>query len=160
MIVFSGRVDHELKKKILKQRDRQVGWLGLGSAGISGICTVIFSILDKSVNYKLLIPTIIIIALSVLFLIAPQPSNSFRVDWNYTVTIDNGKIHKVQLQQPDIIKEVKKIKKVIDNGKYYTVIYSGLSNAIICQKNLLVEGTLEEFEAIFEGKIKRKFRGR
>lgn len=104
----------------------------------------------------MLISTIIITVMAIIFFIAPQPSNCFRIDWNYTVSIDNGEIRKVQFQQPDVVKEVKKIKKVIDDGKWYAVIYSGLSNAIICQKDLLVEGTLEEFETLFEGKIKRR----
>ncbi len=158
MIKFSGRIDYELKKQILKQRDRQLGWLMLGAAIICGTGTLIISILNGAVYYKLLVPTVVIIVMSIISLIAPQPNNCFRIDWNYTVSIVNGKIYKVQFQQPDVVKEVNKIKKVIDEGKWYTIIYSGLSNAIICQKNLLVEGTLEEFETIFAGKIKRRGR--
>lgn len=158
MIKFSGRIDRQIKTKILKQRDRQLGWLMLGAAIIGVIGTTIFSIIEKELNYELLISTIIITIMAVISLIAPQFNCFFRIDWNYTVSIENGEIRKVQFQQTDVVKEVKKIKKVIDEGKWYIVIYSGLSNAIICQKDLLVEGTLEEFETIFAGKIKRRCR--
>ena len=34
------------------------------------------------------------------------------------------------------------------------------SDKFICQKSLLTQGTLEEFEALFEGKIERKSLGK
>ena len=43
---------------------------------------------------------------------------------------------------------------VKDYGEFYQVFY-GIMRFPICQKDLLVSGTLEEFEALFEGKIVR-----
>ena len=41
----------------------------------------------------------------------------------------------------------------------YIIVFSGLMGlGIIAQKDLLVEGTLEEFEKLFEGKIIRKIK--
>ena len=48
--------------------------------------------------------------------------------------------------------------KVIDYGSFYHILFrfGKASDAFICQKELLTKGTLEEFEALFEGKIERR----
>lgn len=55
-------------------------------------------------------------------------------------------------------KPIKKVKKVIDAGEWYYLVFkwSGINASFVCQKNLLTQGTLEEFEALFEGKIVRE----
>lgn len=49
-------------------------------------------------------------------------------------------------------------KEVVDYGEFYAIVYpfGKLSDKFICQKSLLTKGSLEEFEKIFEEKIKRK----
>lgn len=49
----------------------------------------------------------------------------------------------------------KDIKKVYDYGDYYYVVANMLnhSSIFVCQKSLLTKGTIEDFEALFEGKI-------
>ena len=51
------------------------------------------------------------------------------------------------------------VKKIIDMGEFYDIIFyfpNQWSNCI-CQKDLIVAGTLEEFEKLFEDKIVRKY---
>ncbi len=50
------------------------------------------------------------------------------------------------------------VKQVYDCGEYYELVFpfGNVSEKFICQKSLLVEGTLEEFEALFEGKLERE----
>ena len=50
------------------------------------------------------------------------------------------------------------VKKVYDYGEYYfiTFYFPAKSQQFICQKDLLVSGTIEEFEDLFAGKIVRK----
>jgi len=47
------------------------------------------------------------------------------------------------------------VEKVVDAGDYWYFVFEGgkMPVGYICQKNLLTEGTLEDFEKIFEGKI-------
>ncbi len=49
-------------------------------------------------------------------------------------------------------------KELIDHGEFYEVIFSiaTANNSFICQKKLISVGTLEEFESLFEGKIRKK----
>ncbi len=46
------------------------------------------------------------------------------------------------------------IKSVYDYGEYY---HFWQGDMFLCQKSLLVQGTLEEFEKLFDGKIIRKY---
>ena len=49
------------------------------------------------------------------------------------------------------------VKKVKDYGDFYELVFplGKVSEKFICQKDLLSKGTLEEFEALFDGKIIR-----
>lgn len=47
-------------------------------------------------------------------------------------------------------------KLVRDFGEFYEIVFpfGKISDKFICQKSLLIKGSLEEFESLFEGKIK------
>ena len=48
-------------------------------------------------------------------------------------------------------------KQLRDFGEFYEIVFpfGKVSDKFICQKNLLTQGTLEEFEKLFEGKTTR-----
>lgn len=48
-------------------------------------------------------------------------------------------------------RKIKNIKKVIDYGDWYCLIfkYGDVTNSFICQKDLIVKGTLSDFETLF-----------
>jgi len=52
------------------------------------------------------------------------------------------------------------VKNVVDLGDWYIVRFYFPINLrwFICQKDLIVEGTIEDFEKLFEGKIVRKYK--
>jgi len=60
----------------------------------------------------------------------------------------------------DLYKErkISDVKTITDHGGFYRIhfYFPNLSPSYLCQKDLLVEGTIEEFEKLFEGKIVRK----
>ena len=53
---------------------------------------------------------------------------------------------------------IAEVKEVRDYGEYYDLVFplGKPSPNFVCQKNLLTQGSLEEFEALFEGKIVKK----
>lgn len=60
-------------------------------------------------------------------------------------------------QQIEVVKEVQ------DYGEYYALKFTVLgffSPNFVCQKNLLTKGSLEDFEALFEGKIVKKVKNK
>ena len=77
--------------------------------------------------------------------------------WEYNITIDSENIVvESPIWPKPLQKPMKKIKKVLDVGDCYYIIYGDISNCIVCQKNLIQEGTIEEFEALFPEKIVRQ----
>lgn len=55
------------------------------------------------------------------------------------------------------IKSISDVKYVIDHGDFYELVFplGNVTDKFICQKDLLVEGTLEEFEALFKDKLRK-----
>ena len=56
-------------------------------------------------------------------------------------------------------RDVSEVKEVIDYGKWYYIkfTYFARNPRFVCEKALLCQGTLEEFEKIFKGKINRYY---
>ena len=54
-------------------------------------------------------------------------------------------------------KAVSDVKVVRDFGEFYDLVFpfGNASEKFVCQKSLLSKGTLEDFEALFEGKLER-----
>lgn len=73
------------------------------------------------------------------------------------ITINDGVIICVKDKFTDSL-NIEQIKAVKDYGEYYTLTVAGFfrpSAHLICQKDLLTQGTIEEFEALFTDKIKK-----
>ncbi len=54
-------------------------------------------------------------------------------------------------------KWIKDVKALREYDEFYELVFSfgNISNRFLCQKNLLVKGTLKDFEELFEGRIER-----
>lgn len=60
------------------------------------------------------------------------------------------------------MRNVGDVKKVVDYGVFYDIIFyfPNKWGNCVCQKDLIVKGTLEDFEKLFEGKIVRKIKNK
>lgn len=155
MVVFSGIVSDEIQAKTMKRRTQYVFRLcAISSIAIIIVGGVLWFILDGEMVEWILLSALLIGAV-LLLLWNPRKKLPFR--WEYHITIDEEKIvQESPLWPKPVEKPIKKIKKVLDYGDCYYVIYGDMNNSIVCQKDLLTEGTIEEFESLFQGKIIRK----
>lgn len=155
MIVFSGVVSDELQAQTMKRR-RQ--WFFRLYAISSAIIIIIGGILWFILNGEMvewIILSGVLIAVTLLQLWNPRKKLPFR--WEYHITIDEEKIVvETPLWSKPLQKPIKKIKKVLDYEDVYYIIYGDLSNSIVCQKDLLVQGSIEEFKELFKDKIKQR----
>ena len=82
----------------------------------------------------------------------------YNVDYNipYYILIDDGNILG-KYKECEKSYEIQNIKKVIDYGQFYCIKFNthGWGNCI-CQKDLIIKGTIEEFEQMLEEFIVRK----
>ncbi len=115
---------------------------------------------EKNLLLEFFIFGLIIIVFIVIFILTNRKTK-IKIEWDFDIIIENEMITincRHQINGVIATKPIKKIKKVVDFGEYYYLYVCrwDASNGIICQKDLLIEGSLEEFEKLFEGKIQRK----
>ena len=149
-------VSDEVQNQTMKRRNQYFFKLASISSAVIIIISGIFFLAfwDEGVK-EWLIWSGVLIGVNLLLLWNPRKKLPFR--WEYHITIDDEKIVvETPLWPKPLEKPIKKIKKVLDEGDCYYIIYGDINNSIVCQKDLLKEGTIEEFEALFQGKIVRK----
>ena len=100
--------------------------------------------------------------ISIVLFFVPVPDRMFLNQCHITLEIEPDRLgcDRPYHGAPYVTMPVKDVKRVLDYGECYYIIYTDMGQAIICQKDLLREGTLEEFEEIFAGKIKRRGRAK
>ena len=92
--------------------------------------------------------------LSLWLIAAPYSKRQREQSWEFRVKINEENVSVTNITDNiRIRKELGKIRKVSDKGDYYLLHYA-LIDSFICEKSLLINGTLEEFESLFAGKIK------
>ena len=73
----------------------------------------------------------------------------------YTVEIAKD-VLTAYLNQDSITREFQDVKNVIDKGDFYIINFYFPHTQMLCQKDLIIQGTIEEFEKIFEDYLVRK----
>lgn len=160
MIEFYGTLSEQCQKDLGK-RSRRLTALGciIVTVLFGIVPTVVCGVLkDEEYFFRFFDLTILCVIMTVILSLVtitrkpPQGVSTdilVRIENSYITRSDYAGIQKMSLN---------KVKRVIDAGDWYYVVFKWrkLGNAFVCQKDLLKEGTIEEFEAIFEGKIKRE----
>ncbi|MBP5193161.1 MAG: hypothetical protein J6126_00330 [Clostridia bacterium] len=83
----------------------------------------------------------------------------FRISPHVIITREELSLELFSIDKPKWkTNNMSKVKKVLDSGEMYYIVFKtgGIEGAWICQKSNLLQGTIEEFEEIFKGKIKRE----
>ena len=160
MIRFCGAIKHDFEDKVIKLRARQLIIMFLLGGIVLEIIGIILAISSHSKNdlFEFLIYGVITLLLVIALIVSVRAKKNF-FEWKFDIFIDDSNIKTIFNHQNGAVTNtpVKKIKKIIDYGEYYLLFLFrwDASHSIICQKDLLIEGSIEEFEKLFEGKIKR-----
>ena len=92
------------------------------------------------------------------FFVLPLKKQSHGNDLPDRVSVEDGAVCSYYGKQCERV-AVSAVLKVVDFGEFYYVCRDKADFAFfVCQKNLISGGTIEEFEALFEGKIVRKYK--
>ena len=159
MIEFNGEFSEKSKRYLLKE-NAILGFvvsliLALFVTGIVVTIAIIYSL------WIILLFLIVFVLLVVLVTLAPYIQRKRTLELIVPTKIiinQDAKYIQVYYRNSVIIeKKLSKIKKVIDEGKcYYIKLKFPKIDGFLCQKDLLVDGTIEEFEELLQGKIVRK----
>ena len=104
------------------------------------------------------VPTLIFCVCLAIPKLNPQDKNVDAQIPN-TITIKRERLERVgEGERSYSSRKLIDVKKVQDYGEFYylTFYFPYKDGYFVCQKDLLTEGTLEDFEALFQDKIERK----
>lgn len=167
MIIFQGQVDLSVNILRKKRMNRKMGVMII-SAGLL-ILALAFSVVfwwfpqepkDLKFLFEMALWVVFLILIGLLIIFKPVKDYHGKSDGYMKIEVDESRI---RVDQPYFIgrpffeiSTYTDVRKLVEYDDYYYIYYKNSSIPIICQKNLLVEGTLEEFEKVFSCKIVRK----
>ena len=150
MIIFEGQITGECLKEYKKMHKIEV-FIALISLFLTWIIANALAIYISNIEwFAMPVISICIFCASLFFAIVlyvrSKPWNKICIDsTNNTISFSRSKkVTRIKLD---------KISTIDDMGEFYSI---PVDTAVLCQKSLLVEGTIEEFERLFEGKIIKK----
>lgn len=169
MIIFQGQVDLSVNILRKKRMNKKMGVIGiifcLVTVGAFAIISF-FCFQDESYDERLrgflriLVYAAFVILISIMIIFKPVKDYHGKSDGYMKIEVDESRI---RVDQPYFIgrpffeiSTFTDVRKLVEYDDYYYIYYKNSSIPIICQKNLLIEGTLEEFEKVFSCKIVRK----
>ena len=154
MIKFSGELSRECKKSIVK--DLRNGML---IAALIAMCIVDIPIVIVACFTGHLI-ILLFLAIPLLFLASPfvDAQKNAEKSIPQEIIIEDDKIEKnIEGSNEYAIKSINDVIAVFDYGEWYKFSFSFPKSCFfVCQKNLIKEGTIEEFEEFFKDKLVKK----
>lgn len=165
MIEFDG----PLSEKNQLDRGRKINKnnvlvLSIGSM-IVLLFTIVFGLLFnflKELKTDLIVFFVIMAIVCLLIFYTPK-SIILRFKVKHHIVISKNEIKLESMFKKNgtwIKKPISKIKKIVDYGEIYYIYFKfgDVGMAWVCQKDNLKQGTLEEFEDLFQKKLKREYK--
>lgn len=155
MIKFQGKISQDCKKWFIKREFLCCLFIGLCTTLITGIGIVLFAVYWNLVAlYFFIIPVLL------TFMLCFQCISKYILKrLPLIITIEDGYIEGKN-ENEETWRNLDLLKTITDFGEWYVFNFHFPHKVrwFICQKNLIVDGTIEEFEELFEDKIVRKFK--
>ena len=160
MIEFQGDIKESIKRKFFAWQERMLTYLFCSVYFIGGIpvATYFSAILHAWYLLGIIAGFLFLLFFGCLALTKRKvPQKDFDKFFPTLVRISSKGLA-LQGKEFDQTRDMADVKKVYDYGEYYfiTFYFPAKSQQFICEKDLLVSGTIEEFEDLFAGKIVRK----
>ena len=152
MIVFEGQISGKCKEGILRRNARISFIGGLITSILFAIPTVVLAL---KIDLIVLLFFLILVPFPFLSAIPPK-EKYYPIIFPSKITIDT-QTRKMTTQSSQFYAEssITEVIKVLDKGEWYHIYFKHKEGRFICQKDLLINGSLAEFEEIFRDKIIR-----
>ena len=154
MIEFNGRI-HSDAKKFYERKVQKSGRKILVIAVLLFLPGT-FSIAYSFGYWELLLAHLILLISIGLLTTLPVGSKNLALQLPKRIYTDGECITSVSEKDAET-RFLSDVKEVRDYGTFYDLVFpfGKISDRFVCQKELLSQGTIEEFEAMFESKIVR-----
>lgn len=161
MIEFKGELSNKCKKYFTQSSWQLVFFIVIAVCIPFIILSIVLSIIDDWIYLLMLLP----IALFIFFASLKPGSTAYRklygkngkiydgeLTWHITI---EGDMISAEGTQRSEIKYLSNVKKVVDMGDWYKIYFyfPYKSDLFICQKDLIIQGTTEDFENLFSDKL-------
>ena len=152
MIEFSGELTGKTKEYLLKKQVAMQTKVAIIIGVLFGAPTILASIFVSVYALIFFAPLAIVLVFSI-----KKPSEKDQkafmpkriyIDLNEETIVN-------ECEEMERFHMISDVKEVIDYGEWYHIffVYESRDLYFVCQKDLLTKGTIEEFKALFEGKI-------
>ena len=153
MIKFSGTISMKCRNFLLNKLKRICFFSGFFSLLFTSFLIVLIIRDSISIYIYMLIPIcgMLLFCFMPKMIIKMYHNRDIEITKDYMASSFEGK---------SLLRDISDVKIVVDYGEWYdiTFYFPHKDIGFICQKDLIVEGTIEEFEKLFEGKIVRKYK--
>ena len=156
MIEFKGEITGNCKQYIMK-RETVISCFGfIVGAGAISIPIIILSITCNAYIWlMMLLPAATVIAGFIPFFLKDYGLSKVKLLFPTTISIDDEGEMTCENEEFHEYRHISQVKKVFDMGEWYAIYFYWPHRTIryVCQKDLLCQGTLEEFEKLFQEKL-------
>lgn len=162
MIEFNGQISEKIQLDRMKKVNKKEVFLFLFTIILLWIVVISIGLIFDVLQYlwmEALVCTAVLIG--VIILIARTPKKvvlRFKLSPHIIITEDELSLELCKNGEKVWRKRgLSKVKKILDCGDVYYIVFrfGDITNAWICQKNNMINGTAEEFERQFQSKIYR-----
>ena len=150
MIIFQGDISKECQEYFLK---KIVAGILIFTSILTLITLFVCLIIGNNLfSYLILIAGLITIVAYDVYMV-----KNYKKTFPRRVDIEEDFLV-VYTKEGSVTREVKDLKRVFDEGQFYIMdfYFPHKCMEMLCQKDLIVQGTLEEFEELFEDYLVKK----
>lgn len=155
MIEFSGYLSG-LAEKYFQKKSMILGRNAL-LVGVLMLLPVIVRLGIKISSWQIIVVYCSLFIVIPLLAMIPKRKKERRATTPKKIFVEDGYIVCIadRYTESRLLSDAKLLR---DFGEFYEIVFpfGKVSDKFICQKNLIVKGTTEEFEALFAGKVIRK----
>lgn len=155
MIEFRGELSYECKNYLLKVSKKMNLIVAVCVIVPFIIANILIAILLDWI-YIIFLPALIIGI--IIFWQAKVPAKAYGSLFPTAIILEDDNLY-CELEGFTFVRNISNIKKVIDYGTFYHIVFHFPKKYInfICEKKLIINGTIEEFERMFESRVIKKF---
>lgn len=156
MIEFSGELSDDCKRYIQKTGAKGAAFICFIITIITSIILIIIGILwEQIVILFVFVPILMTVLVAIPEVNAPMKTLNLYLPRKLTI---KDEIISIECEKFSQNKSLEVVKKVIDMKDWYQIIFyfPNKSMYFICQKNLMVQGSIKDFEELFKDIIVSK----
>lgn len=155
MIEFNGYITGTAEKYFKKKSIKLNLLIILFS---SAVCLPCLLLINRLIYIEGLVPAVFVYSYSamIIFLFGCFSKKFIKYTKPKRIIIESDNVI-CEIHKDKYKRRVNNVKCIYDFGDFYDMrFFNCIDYKYICQKNLISEGSVEEFEALFEGKIIKK----